>query len=391
MDYDIVVVGGGIHGVGVAQAAAAAGYSTLLLEQTDLAAGTSSKSSKLIHGGLRYLESWDFRLVRESLLERELLIRLAPDLVRRQAFYIPVYPETTRRPWKLRAGLALYSLFAGLGQNVRFRTVARREWSSLDGLETKNLQKVFQYWDAQTDDRELTKAVMQSAIELGAVLHCPAEFVSAQRNDKSVSVSFRHESTEHRIQTAALVNAAGPWATEVGRRIQPAPPMPNVDLVQGTHLELPDPVSKGCYYLESPTDQRAIFVIPWKGHTMLGTTETVHHQAPELARPLEKEQSYLLDVYQHFFPDRPTEVVDQWAGLRVLPAATGAAFKRSRETQLPVDQPREPRIVSIFGGKLTAYRATAEKVMTVLAASLPKRNQIARTNQLQLKPVPNRS
>jgi len=134
--YDVVVVGGGIHGVGVAQAAAAAGHSVLLMEKTDLACGTSSRSSKLIHGGLRYLESAQWRLVRESLRERRILLDIAPDLVRLVAFHLPIYRSTRRRPWQLRLGLCMYSALGGFDSSTRFRSLPRQEWSRLDGLET---------------------------------------------------------------------------------------------------------------------------------------------------------------------------------------------------------------------------------------------------------------
>ncbi|MCA9189545.1 MAG: FAD-dependent oxidoreductase, partial [Planctomycetales bacterium] len=166
-DCDILVVGGGIHGVGVAQAAAAAGYRAVLLEQRRLAAGTSSRSSKLIHGGLRYLESGQFRLVRESLRERELLLRLAPGLVHRQPFYIPVYPHMSRPRWKLTIGLTLYWLLGGMESELRFGSVRRQDWDELDGLTTDKLRAVLRYVDAQTDDRALTEAVMRSAESLG--------------------------------------------------------------------------------------------------------------------------------------------------------------------------------------------------------------------------------
>ena len=385
---DVLVVGGGIHGVGVAQAAAAAGYETVLVESRSLAAGTSSKSSKLIHGGLRYLEHGHIKLVRESLHERELLIRLAPGLVNRQAFYLPVYKGMSRPAWQLRAGLSLYALLAGLRKHVGFRSVPKREWSSLDGLQTNGLQHVFQYWDAQTDDAALTRAVMRSAQELGATLLCPASLQScvlaSNGSAKHCLAEIETNGEVQRWQAKVVVNAAGPWANEVLRRCEPSLPQMPVDHVQGTHLELPTEVQRGCYYMEVASDQRAVFVIPWKGRTMLGTTEHVYDGDPALVKPLEVEQRYLLDVYRQHFPGKPCDVLDAWSGLRVLPRAQGNAFGRSRETQLPVDNETQPRFVSIFGGKLTGYRATAEKVIERIAGSLPRRSRIATTNELRL-------
>src|ERR1700690_1042783 len=155
--YDVVIVGGGIHGAGVLQAAAAAGHSALLVERLGLASGTSSRSSKLIHGGLRYLETGRFALVRESLRERAILLRIAAELVELKSFFIPVYRDTRRRPWQLKVGLWMYALLGGFDASTRFGTVARSEWSSLDGLEAHGLEAVVRYHDAQTDDALLPR------------------------------------------------------------------------------------------------------------------------------------------------------------------------------------------------------------------------------------------
>lgn len=382
--YDVLIIGGGIHGVGVAQAAAAAGYSTVLLEQTALADGTSSRSSKLIHGGLRYLESYEFGLVRESLRERELLLRLAPTLVKRRKIFIPVYDRTSRGPLMVRSGLTLYAALAGGRQGTRFRKVPNSEWGSLDGLSTDGLRAVYQFWDGQTDDRQLTRAVMRSAESLGAELMCPARFLGASIQNGHCEAHVEQDGTEQTIQAQVIVNAAGPWAERLLPLFQPElPPFP-VDNVQGAHIELPGAIEQGCYYMEVEKDRRAVFVMPWKDHTLVGTTEHVYTAEPSKVHPLDEEVDYLIDVYRRHFPDRDTTVVSKWAGLRVLPAAKGAAFKRSRETQLPVDNTRHPRVLSIFGGKLTGYRATAEKVITKLERSLPKRHRQARTGELPL-------
>ena len=383
-EYDVAVIGGGIHGVGVAQAAAAAGYKTILLEQTKLAAGTSSKSSKLIHGGLRYLESLEFSLVRESLLEREILLNIAPDLVKRQAFYIPIYEHTSRSAWWIGAGLSFYTLLAGGRKNTRFRIVPKKEWSELDGINQQGLKTVLQYWDAQTDDAKLTRAVMQSAEELGAQLLCPAQFKAAEINAEGIQIKYRYKNKNQQLHAKTMVNAAGPWAAELLNNITPKQEPIAVDNIQGTHIELPDSVAKGCYYLEVPKDNRVVFVMPWYKHTMIGTTERMFSGDPAKVKAVDESVDYLLDVYKQYFPDRSLEVINKWAGLRVLPAAQGAAFKRSRETQMPVDNEQCPKVLSIFGGKLTGYRSTAEKVIKKLKPSLPKSSDIARTDKIRL-------
>lgn len=384
--YDIVVIGGGIHGAGVAQAAAAHGHTVLLLEERRPAAGTSSRSSKLIHGGLRYLESAAFSLVRESLRERELLLRLAPDLVKRQRFFIPVYPDTSRRPWLIRTGLSIYALLAGLGREVRFQSLPQSQWDNLDGLRTEGLQAVFQYWDAQTDDVRLTQAVLRSAESLGARCLWPATFVHGDIQNDGCRVVYRHQDHDCSCMAQTVVNAAGPWAVSVLQRFTPPLPAPAVENIQGTHLELQGGIERGCYYMEVAEDKRAVFLIPWRDDVaLLGTTEHRYHGDPSDVAPLPEEIDYLLKVYQYYFPQRPAEVLAAWSGLRVLPVAQGAAFKSSRETQLAVDDRSRPRVLSIFGGKLTGYRATAEKVMKRLRKTLPLRDPVAKTSELPLR------
>jgi len=207
--YDVVVIGGGIHGAGIAQAAAANGYSVLLLEKSAIGAATSSKSSKLIHGGLRYLESYQFGLVKECLHERSILLRIAPELVKLVPFYIPVYKQTTRRPWKVRLGLQIYRALSGFDQDARFSAQSCQQWSSLDGLSRQDLQAVYQYFDAQTDDVALTKAVVDSAQQLGAEVLCPATFKAASIRQQECEISVSVADKQLSYSCGVLVNAAG--------------------------------------------------------------------------------------------------------------------------------------------------------------------------------------
>ena len=384
--YDVLVIGGGIHGVGVAQAAAAKGYSVLLLEQTGLASGSSSRSSKLIHGGLRYLESFQFSLVRESLQERSILLQIAPDLVRLRRFLIPVYPDTSRRPWQLRVGLGLYAMLAGDDRGREHGILPRRYWDQLDGLRTDRLQAVFYYHDAQTDDARLTRAVMYSAAQLGAEFLRPAEFIAADVRKSVCTIRYHHNGSDQECQARVVVNAAGPWVNDVLARMNPQPEKRSVDLIQGTHLILERYISDDCFYLEVPSDRRAVFLMPWNGQTLLGTTETLYQGDPSAVRPTPGDTDYLMDVVYRYFPDESPKVMDSFAGLRVLPGAQGAAFRRSRETFFSVDNKQRPCVVSIYGGKLTGYRAAAEKVMSILRGSLPVRDQMADTANLMLHP-----
>jgi len=382
--YDLAIIGGGIQGVAVAQAAAAQGYSVVLLEKSALAAGTSSRSSKLVHGGLRYLESGQFGLVAESLKERADLLRLAPSLVKLQPFHIPVYRHTTRRPWLLRLGLSLYTLLARFGEGSGFQSIPRKQWESLDGLTTDGLQQVFRYWDAQTDDQALTQAIMHSAQSLGAMLFCPAEFLRATITDTHCDIEFRENGQLRSCRAGVLINAAGPWVEQIAEKITPHPAPFSIDLVQGTHLVLDGELRQGCYYLESPQDQRAVFALPWKDHILLGTTETLYRGKPDDVAPLVTEECYLLDCFQHYFPQHPVTVQSRFAGLRVLPAESGAIFQRSREIHLLCNRPVNPRLIGIYGGKLTTSRATAQKVLRLIKSSLPARTAKVDISRLTL-------
>jgi glycerol-3-phosphate dehydrogenase len=390
--YDLVIVGGGIHGAGVLQAAAAAGYDALLIEQTGLASGTSSRSSKLIHGGLRYLESAQFSLVRESLRERAIHLRIAPELVALKPFLIPVYRETRRRPWQLKLGLSMYALLGGFEPGTRFGTVPRSEWDGLNGLRRDGLQAVIRYYDGQTDDAQLTRAVVQSALSLGAELAMPASFVGASLGGDEVAVRYSRDGEIKECAARVMVNAGGPWATRVAAAVQPPIFIPAVDLVQGTHIVLPFSAGAGIYYVESPADGRAVFVMPWQGATLIGTTETPYRGEPDDVHPLPEEEEYLLAVARHYFPQvghmTRDHITRRFAGLRVLPAASEAAFDRSRETIFTTDRDPNPRVLGIYGGKLTGWRAASAHVMRRLAPSLPPRPRRAETDQLILRRVP---
>lgn len=389
-DYDIIIAGAGIHGVGVAQAAAAAGQRVLLLEQQAAAYGTSSRSSKLIHGGLRYLESGQLRLVRESLRERALMLKNAPELVKLKAFHIPLYSYTRRHAWQIRVGLSLYSVLGGFRRGCRFGTVSRREWAELDGLNTTELKSVFRYYDGQTDDALLTRAILRSALQLGAEALIPARLTQAEAHDAGVSVSYLESGQTRSAQAKVLINATGPWVNHTLNLVKPKQTARLIELVQGTHLILPGELIRGIYYVESPRDGRAIFVMPWYGKTLIGTTESRFRGDPSNVHPLQSEVNYLLQILKHYFPARQGlnmhDVERSFAGLRVLPAGSGHAFHRPRETLLHVDRDARPRVLSIYGGKLTGWRATAEQVMRRVESSLPARAQRADTRHIRLQP-----
>jgi len=394
--YDLVIVGAGIQGAGIAQAASAQGYSVLILEQNEIAAGTSSRSSKLIHGGLRYLESGQFSLVRECLAERATLLKLAPELIKLKPFYFPIYKHSKRWPWQLYCGLTLYKMLGFFKKEVGFKKVPKSKWKDLDGLNTEELKAVYQYWDAQTDDRALTKAVVASALELGSTLHMPATLQHADITTEGVNVEYHFQGNIHRCTAKILVNAAGPWCNEVIRKVLPVSPKLQVDLVQGTHILvnglINEPMGDHIFYLESPSDRRPVFVMPWGKQIMVGTTETPFHGVADDVVPLTEEKTYLLEVLSYYFPKfrlaNTARTDSAFAGLRVLPTNPGSIHSRTRDTLLHLDNPKQPRLLTVYGGKLTAYRITAERVVKQLKKHLPPRQRKAVVTDIKLTANP---
>ncbi|VAX11324.1 Aerobic glycerol-3-phosphate dehydrogenase [hydrothermal vent metagenome] len=381
-DYDILIIGGGIQGAGCAQAAAAAGYSVVVLEQYDRPGlGTSCKSSKLIHGGLRYLETAQFRLVYECLQERQLLLHNAPHLVTLEPFYIPVYKHSIRKPWLIRLGLTLYTLLSGKG----FASIPKHQWDNLDGLKTNDLLAVFKYYDGRTDDQRLTASVMQSAQQLGAKFISCAKFTAAECKPDLCTTSYQLNDENQQLSSRVIINASGPWANLVLQKVKPQPAIAGMDLVLGTHIIISGVLAQGMYYVEAPQDQRAVFVMPWHEGIMIGTTEILFDQSPNHVEPPESDIEYLIDVYNHYFANTITrkDVTRAFAGLRVLPADSGSAFTRSREIMIHNDQ-TNPQVFTVYGGKLTAYRATGERTIKLIQKMLPKRDKKTDVRSLRL-------
>jgi len=387
-DVDVLVIGAGIQGAGVAQAAAAEGYRVRVVEQYETPAeGTSSRSSKLIHGGLRYLETGQLPLVYECLQERALLLKNAPDLVKLVPFNLPIYLHSQHQPLVTRAGLSLYALLGGLRNSTRFRKLSRAEWHHMDGLTCKGLQAVYRYHDAQTDDRLLTEAVLASAVELGAEVSFGTRITDIELRERSADVGFDHHGTSGNCRARVIVIATGPWVNSTLAMIRPQVRQQAVDLVQGSHILLPGKVTQGIYYVEAPHDRRPVFVIPWQGRTLVGTTETPFEGDPADTKPLPQEIDYLLETYNRYFPGKTHsegDILESFSGLRVLPKGSGKALSRPRESILFTDRAHLPRMACLVGGKLTAYRAVAEHCIARVELSLPQTKPLISTKEIKL-------
>lgn len=371
--YDIVIIGAGIQGAGVAQGAAVYGYKTLVLEKYSAAGlATSSKSSKLIHGGLRYLETGQLNLVRECLQERKRLLKNAPHLVKLIPFYIPVYENSVRPAWLIWLGLCIYSAFSF----KRFFIMKKNQWKKLDSLRLKNLKYVFKYYDAQTDDRILTQSVIKSAIKHGAEIKYNAEFIKSQKNNLKHSVSFKQEDKLYNIHCRCIINCAGPWVETTQSNISPRLEIPDIELISGTHIIIESPPlhkpAHRAYYIQA-NDKRVIFILPWKKNkTLIGTTERLYSGDPDKITPTENEISYLLENYNLHFNAHATKnnIVAKFCGLRVLPVSKKSTFKKSRES-LIIHNSDTPSQITLVGGKLTSYRASSEKVINLLKKTTP--------------------
>lgn len=358
--FDLLIVGGGINGAAIARDAAIRGARLLLVEKDDLASHTSSASSKLVHGGLRYLEQHEFRLVRESLAEREILLRTAPHIVRPLRFVLPHCPAL-RPHWVIRAGLLLYDLFSIRGSLPRSRRVGRREPELSAPL--KERRRLLSYWDAWVDDSRLVVLNAVAAAEQGAEIATRTELRAARREGGV----WRAELSGGREVTAkAIVNAAGPWVAEVlGRRLAEASES-RVRLVKGSHIVVPALWEGDQAYILQQSDGRVVFALPFKGDfTLIGTTD-VPVEGPGDAAVSADEVRYLCEAADRYFIRQvvPADVVWSYSGVRAL-YDDGAADARSvtRDYRLELDPDPGPKLLSVFGGKITTARALAEEAL----------------------------
>lgn len=376
--WDVLVIGGGATGLGCAVDAAARGYSTLLLEAHDFAQGTSSRSTKLIHGGVRYLAQGRIGLVREGLAERATLLATAPHLVHPQRFVVPVYRQWDRL--LLAAGLTAYDWLAGTRSLGPSRLLSASETAAaLPGLQQDGLVGGIAYMDARFDDARLAIALMRTVFDLGgmAINNLP---VTALRHagGRIDGVGARDDETGEAFEIAArvVINAAGVWGDEV-RQLDDASARPQLAPSQGVHVVVGRRFLPGSDALLIPRtpDGRVLFVIPWKGQLLLGTTDTPRADRPLEPRPLAEEIDFILDTAGRYLAHRPTraDVHSAFAGLRpLLGAGGGRTATLSREHSIEVSA---AGLVSVAGGKWTTYRRMAEGIVDRAAAvaGLPAR------------------
>lgn len=376
--YDIVVIGGGIQGTGIAADAQGRGLRVLLCEQNDLASATSSASSKLIHGGLRYLENYHFRLVREALKEREILLQTAPHLVKPLRFVMPF--EAQRRPfWLLRLGIFCYDL---MGYARFFKRSKMIHFDAQDPTNPlkRSLKKGFIYSDATVDDARLTITTALRAARAGCKVLNYTKCISAQRIDNLWHVTLQDTLTQKKwtVQCKAIVNAAGPWVNEVNKNVLHHQSNFQIRLVKGSHIVVPKLYARETAYVLQHKDGRIVFVIPYlKQFTLIGTTDIPFQGSPSSPKIDLDEIEYLCDLVSHYFhhPLKQEQIQYAWSGVRTLveeKSATLAANTREYKLELATNKENTLPLLSVLGGKLTTYRSVAEKAVNMLAPFFPQ-------------------
>ncbi len=372
---DLLVIGGGINGTGIARDAAGRGLSVALAEQSDLASATSSWSSKLIHGGLRYLEQFEFRLVREALQEREVLLRLAPHIIRPLMFVLP-HDAAMRPAWMIRAGLWLYDHLGGRITLPGSKAVTFPHLEYGAGLKP-GIRRGFVYSDCRVDDSRLTVANAVAAREKGATVLTRTRFEGARRVDGVWESTLAAAGGAPRtVRSRALVNAAGPWVVDVLGRIQGDRITDRVRLVKGSHVIVPKVHSLGHALILQNPDQRVVFVIPYEtSFSLIGTTDVPVASVEEAACITPAEVEYLLSAVNRFLarPLAASDVVSSYAGVRPLyddGSENPSEVTRDYVLKLDHEAHRAP-LVTLFGGKITTYRRLAEEALAKLAPFFP--------------------
>lgn len=369
MIYDLIVIGGGINGTGIAVDAAERGLSVALFEEKDLASATSSASSKLIHGGLRYLEQYEFRLVKESLAEREVVLKLAPHIVFPLRFILPHEPHL-RPAWMIRIGLFMYDHLSKLVSLPKSTGLKFDHNSFLK----PQFKKGFEYSDCWVDDARLVVLNGLQLVKSKGQLHTQTKVIEAKRENDLWIVTTKNNLTgeTQQWQTKALVNAAGPWVNHIFKDAIHQKTPQNIRLVKGSHIVVPNINKQTKAYILQNKDKRIVFVIPWlDDFLIIGTTDEEYTGDPREVKISDNEINYLIDIHNNYF-NRQISVKDMvwnYSGVRPLcDDDAHSAQKITRDYRLEMnDINGKAPLLSVFGGKLTTYRKLAEHAIDKLA------------------------
>lgn len=377
--FDLIIVGGGINGAAIANLAAACGITVALLEKDDFASGTSSKSTKLLHGGIRYLENFEFDLVHEALRERFIQWQAAPYLVKPMPFVIPVYKNDARPLWMMKLGVWLYDLLSGKYRIGHHRFLSVAEITSMaPGINRDGLIGGVEYFDAQMDDARLCLENVLMADKQGAVVsnYIEVKDFIKDKSQRAIGVKAHDSLSGSSIDIfgSKIIVAAGPWSDELIEKDIPHA-VKRLRPTKGVHIVYRGEISPNAFLLQSRQDKRIFFVIPFKGNSLIGTTDTDYHQSPDSVEVEEADIQYLLQEAGRVFPninfDR-SKIITTFAGLRPLVAEKGDPSRISRKHAI---ESNSSGIYFVMGGKYTTYRAIAEeaiiKAMPHMASRMP--------------------
>jgi glycerol-3-phosphate dehydrogenase len=371
-DHDVIVIGGGINGVCIARDASGRGLSTLLLEMNDLASATSSESTKLIHGGLRYLEYYDFKLVAESLRERERMLSIAPHIVRPLQFILPHEPHL-RPAWMIRIGLFLYDHLGGRTILPKSRHVQFSEHSPLQQKFTNG----FVYSDSAVDDARLVVLNALDSVERGARIKTNAECIGIAEENGIWHVQYKNHKGEIITNTAPiLINATGPWVRSFMDKFNLSKTdTPHIKLVRGSHIVVPRLYEDSYAYILQQQDNRIVFAIPYENdYTLIGTTEETHTDLSVKPEISNEETDYLCKAINSYFNRNitPEDIIWSYSGVRPLfDDGHASASATTRDYKIINDDHNGAQLLSIFGGKITTSRQLAEDALNLIT---PKNN-----------------
>jgi glycerol-3-phosphate dehydrogenase len=388
--FDLAIIGGGINGCGIARDAAGRGHTVYLCEMNDLASGTSSVSTKLVHGGLRYLEYYEFRLVREALIEREILWRIAPHIIRPLRFVLP-HHDGLRPAWLLRLGLFLYDHIGGRKLLPPTRAVDLRTDEVGGPLVANRYARGFEYSDCFVDDARLVVLTARDAADRGAEIHTRSRAVEIRPVDGIWQVTVESAKGERSIINArTLVNAGGPWVEAVLASGAGVNAKAKVRLVQGSHIVVRKLYAHDRAYMFQNRDGRIVFVIPYQDDfTLIGTTDRDYHGDPSKVKATAEEVNYLCTAVSEYLakPVKPADVIWSYAGVRPLyDDGASEAKAATRDYVFELDTPAGAPVLSIYGGKITTYRRLAEEALERLSPYLRGGN--ARPGWTGTSPLP---
>lgn len=379
--YDIFIIGGGINGAGIARDAAGRGLKVCLADKGEIGGATSSWSTKLIHGGLRYLENYEFKLVAESLKEREVIHRIAPNITKPIPFIIP-HSKKLRSAWLIRIGLFLYDNLGG--KTIIPKSKSINLLKEYPGLLKKKFIKGFQYYDIQVDDKKLTQLNAQDAKKNQALILENTKVNNVERFKDHWNVYLEDGQV---ITSTILINAAGPWINEVVKDIIKIKSKKTIRLIKGSHIIIKKLYEEEVAFTLQNEDKRIIFVIPYKDKfSLIGTTE-VPVESPEAPSIDEEEIEYLIKSVNHYFIKQVnlSDVIDTYAGVRPLIEDFKEATKITRDYVFDLNvQDQLSPLLSIYGGKLTTYRKLSDNVFEELKNFLPSYTGEAWTDKKKL-------